>query len=728
MSIFLGFVSADREAFFSVDVDDFLPFDARIVHRHWTNTAGMNVFDFGEALGRAPVVGNDCISQVVGLPMEAGSTDLPDFSQPDLGALKSLHQRLHGGYVALICKDDGATVVNGYSGEHTAYHRSVGDLHLVSNRLSLLLAFGEAELDPIAGGYMAAHGYIFGRRTAYEGISRLLPGDILEITRAGFSIHAPDLSPDYEPIPRKAAREVIEEAVDRLVERTTYIADHYAAQTVIPLSGGKDSRAILSSMCAQDRRPELNQIYTNGYHYSPEVLSASRLVEALGIPERHVIRRPALTRPPSALAEIVMRSLNASEGQFSVFDHSKISQDGRISVGGHQNSIRDTALPRFPSELEGKSPDYLVQMIERDKSLNPSGLLSREGEASIRTDYEGQISEFLERGARPEKTPETFGWMTRTAGWVAITNNVLTYAASPIHPLLDRSLMRLALGLPRDILESEAFHFLAMLRAGRDVWDVPFAGQRWSKTLNEGLDQLSYRGPRPNAVAPFMAHKAFPDAANPYLTNEKHEIHVMLSRFCMKVFPGLSSRLPWVDAKAVPYICREDAPSSLLIAIGQKGVFASILCAYFGRDLYRRSQRERIKAEIGAMYTAIKQEQPTEIQLLREHVVRLEKSVAQFVVERQAEPARAIASTAAPAKGPWRFAEIVNETAQPLSYRLRKEGSTAHPKPVHLDPGQVFSHGVREAGTFEIIADDSDVAAKVEFGTGDFARVVRLSD
>lgn len=728
MSIFLGYVSTNKEQFWEVDPNDYLPFDPQSTNNHTGSAAGFRSYSFGAALMHAPVMKNGVVANIIGLPMSAGSTKFPNFNLPELEALRRLHESLQGGYLTFVTGDDRITVLNGYSGEHAAYYRSVGDMHLVSNRLSLLLAFAEADLDPIAGAYMGAQGYIFGRRTAFEGISRLLPGDVLEVTKKGFTLHAPDLSDDYRPEPLSNARDMIEESIDRLVERCTFISDHHAADAIIPLSGGKDSRTILGAMCVDGRRPAFGQIYTNGYHYSPEVLSAGKLVATLGLSDRHVIKRPALVRPPKMLADVVAKSLNASEGQVSVFDHAGISQDKRISIGGHQNSLRDTSLPRFPRDIETKNPAEIVRCIELDKSLNPSNLLSTDGEASIRRDFEGIISDLMERGATPEKTPETFGWMIRTAGWVAITNNAHTYSARPIHPLLDRSLMRLALKLPREVPESEAIHFLAMARVGKPIWDVPFATQRWSEKLSEVLDLIRFNGEHPKNVNPFLAHKAFPDASHPYMTNEKRDIYQMLARFCGRVYPELAHKLPWIDPDGFKYVCREDGPETLILAIGQKGVFASILCAYFGRDLFRRSTRDRIVAELGLAHTAAAQES-NEIEILRAHIVKMEKSIAQFVLEKQQERQPHTATPVVPSKGPWRFAQIVNCTSRSIHYRLRKSGASSFQKPVHLSPGEVFSHGIRDTGTFEIVAEDAGrtIVSEVSFGPGEYAKVIKLA-
>lgn len=728
MSIFLGYVTAASDSlFWSTDASDFLPFEENGKYENRGHRAGFRTYHFGEVFDRKPAHRNGVVSHVIGWPMRSGGGEA-DFNLDGVAQLSRLHQDLQGGYVSFVCGDSTITVLNGFSGEHTAYYRQVGDLYLVSNRLSLLLAFGEAELDPVAGGYMAAQGYIYGRRTAFDGISRLMPGDILDISKCGFSLHAPDLHRDYQPIEQRGARDEIERAIDEWVARCTYIADNHAPRTLVPLSGGKDSRAILGGMCVDGRTPEFRKVYTRGHHYSPEVLSAAKVIEMLGLP-RHAISRPPIRREARNLADIVLRSLQASEGQFSVFDHAGISQDKRVSVGGHQNSLRETHLPNFPHDLDSRSPAYLVSLIERDKSVNPSGLLSREGEVATREDFIDLFGDFLLRGATAEKTPETFGWMVRTAGWVAVANNALTYAANPVHPLLDRSLMRLAMGLQRDIPESEAIHFLMMARVGKPIWDIPFASQTWSDKLPQALDLLGYRGPGPKNVTPFLPHRAFPDAIHPHLTNEKNEIQKMLARFCLSVFPGMAAKMPWLDEVGVKYVCREDAPVTLIRFIGQKGVFASILCAYFGRDLFRRSTRDRIADEVGSFYTPAGVAIPSELELLREQVLKQEKSIAQFVVERQAEKQPVENKKAVAGKGPWRFADIVNLTGDRVSYQLRKVGSGGNAKPIELGAGEVFSHGVRETGEFEVIVQrGGDVIRKtVSFSTGEFAKVVRIS-
>ena len=91
-------------------------------------------------------------------------------------------------------------------------------------------------------------------------------------------------------------------------------------------------------------------------------------------------------------------------------------------------------------------------------------------------------------------------------------------------------------------------------------------------------------------------------------------------------------------------------------------------------------------------------------------------------------PKETLTPTGKPIKGPWRIAKIVNKTGSSLQYRLRKVGTEVPPKVIDLEVDAVFSHGLREAGSFEIFAraGDRKIRREVTFAEDEHAKVVVL--
>jgi hypothetical protein len=91
-------------------------------------------------------------------------------------------------------------------------------------------------------------------------------------------------------------------------------------------------------------------------------------------------------------------------------------------------------------------------------------------------------------------------------------------------------------------------------------------------------------------------------------------------------------------------------------------------------------------------------------------------------------PTENSASAGKPIKGPWRIAKIVNKSGASLQYRLRKVGTEVRPKVIELEVDAVFSHGLREAGSFEIFARSGDrtIRREITFAEDEHAKVVVL--
>lgn len=646
MSIFLAAVSADQRTASEInatDAVDYLPLQPRhaSLHTLHDDRIGVRVFRYGAALDREPLIRGSDLCHVVGLPFS--STDdcratILDRSGNPMG----LNETIDGDHCSLVVRDGQMIGINGYSGEHVIYYRHLGRTSLLSNRLSVLAAFGpDLALDEIAGSYLAGQGYIYGRRTAFKGIGRLLPGDVVRADSDGITVERARIAGFYAPIAPRHMRDEIEHGVDRLVARCSFISDHYAEKAVVPLSGGKDSRAILAAMCASGRRPAFRKIYTNGHHYSPEVIAATAVIDMLGL-ERHRVRVPPLIPTANDLAQRALLSILSFEGQSSLFDWGGIARTLEVSIGGHRNCLRENQFPGYP-EPAPETGAGIAAAIEAAKAVNPHALLTEDAADAARADLAALSDGFLADGMSPSKVPETFAWMLRNGGWVAPTNNSLTFGASPVHPLLGRHLMPLSMGLPSTILLSEIIHFRTMARADVPVWDVPFAGQVWSDRLPAVLDDLRYEGPRPRATAPFRSHKAFPRAAHAAVTNEKLVQFHMLSRFCGEAYAGIRETVPWLDPAMMGITTREDPHGAMMRLIAQNGAFTSILCATFGRDIFRRSQHARIKAELERFAEASTPRVFDEVVELRAALVRQKQALAEFVTAKHAMKRRSVA-------------------------------------------------------------------------------------
>lgn len=613
----------------------------------------------------------------------------------DLGALNA---RTRGGYSGVAVRPDRLEGFASLSADFPLFVRETDELVCVSNRFALLLAVGpEPELDHAALASIVSNGYVYGPRTTHRGIVRVGPGEVVRATVQGYSIERPSLRGLFAPVDPREALPLIRAGIESA--RAELAGVDVAEGAALPLSGGKDSRAIAGMLHAAGTLGRC-AAYTNGHLYSPDVMAATEVAKALEI--AHEVRRPpAITSGVDVIARI-SGTLLALQGQVSLFDHVGTGRFRGVSFGGHQIGLRDSY---FRAErLRRGTAAEVADRLASEVHLDGHGLLSPDARAAIRTNLVGVCDDLLSRGVPVEKAPAAFMWAVRLFGWLTVVNGAANAAGSTVNPLLNIDLMRPAFGLPDEIVSAEVIHYVMMRETAPALADLAFAQQSWSPGLGAALKRLRWKGAAPRRAAEYRTSLHLPSASNPYLPNAKVAAYKVLSRFTLALIDGLDA--PWLDAESVKVVCRPDAPQTLSRGISQSGAFTGILWARYGRDLVRRSAQDRIKADLSAFVSPDDTpDAPThaeQLRLLARSIEDHEAALARFLASereaRQAEPERPPGP-----KKQLRHVEIVNRSAEPVDVRF-DYGLGRQSAKIAVDAGATRSYGLYDTGAFKLRA------------------------
>lgn len=745
MTVYLAAISRvgpDPPALDAAGLADFLPLAPAAIERRTLGPCALLVYRWGACHDRPIDDRHENSAVIVGNPIFPEGHGTASVFLDDLA---SLNQRMRGGYSGVVVRPGRIGSFASLSADYPLFVRETGDLVLFSNRFALLLGVGpEPGLDHAALGSIASNGYAFGPGTTHRGVRRIGPGGVGVATPGGCAVTTPDLSGLFEPIEPATAMPMIRAGVASATAELAAVDPGVGGS--LPLSGGKDSRAIAGMLHAAGVLDRF-AVFTNGALYAPDVLAAADVARWLGVP--HEVRRPPLITSGVNILDRISATLLALQGQVSLFDHAGTGRSGTVSIGGHQVGLRETWFRGDPPR--SGDAERIAEGFSREVLLDGQGLLRPDAAEEVRRERVAVCRDLLERGVPVGKTPLAFMWTVRMGGWLSIVNGSANVASSTINPLLNIDLMRLAFGLPGDIVASEVIHFLIMQSTAPGLADIPFADQCWGPGLGPALGRLGSGVPAPGPTPEYRSSPLQPDASNPFLPNVKLAAYKVMSRFVAANADGLG--LPWLDVPAVKIVCRPDAPSTLSRGISQGGAFTGVLWAKYGRDLVRRSFQDRIKEDL-APFVCEDDTPPTptaddRTRLLQKSLAEHEAAIGRFIAAERASRAgpregdaastRAgrlrsrLKSAAAAARGKpvraglWHV-EIVNGSVDPVEIWFDFGLGRASPR-VGIGPGAIYSYGLRETGLFRLRASSAagmDETHRLEVRAERATYIVRL--
>jgi hypothetical protein len=268
-----------------------------------------------------------------------------------------------------------------------------------------------------------------------------------------------------------------------LVAAVRALADWPGRPSVVPVTGGRDSRLVLGAALAAGIDFETT---TGGEPGHPDVEVGQALARVAGVAWRPIEHDPygSVTSDWRRAAELL--SLTTS-GTSSLSDAAGFPFGPRDGSPALWHSGQGGEVARSYYGLSGAPlPDRLYRAFV-GRRPGRTELLGAEGEQLVRAQIAAFVEEQLDSGIAPVDVPDMFYLHRRMGTWAGPTHGAVEYVRDTTSPLWSLRLLPDLLGLPAPARAREEFHLRVLERLAPQLVDVPFEDGRGWAAQQSGL-------------------------------------------------------------------------------------------------------------------------------------------------------------------------------------------------------------------------------------------------
>ena len=376
--------------------------------------------------------------------------------------------------------DRALDVASDAMGAYPVYEAYADGVRWTSNNTELLRdLIGARDLDPDVVAPVLGGGWSLTGDPVWAGVRRLTYGCVRKLAPG-----RPASRAELLPLPRVASMLGAGFEPDRaarvLTEGVRALADWPMRPSVVPVTGGRDSRVVLGAALRSEIRFEST---TGGDEASPDVEVGRRLAEAGGV--AHSIlehdphgsvwddwRRAAeivdiTSSGTASLADAAGFPLGPREGSLVLWHSGQGGEIARAYYGTGAGLGRDALVERLARVFLGRRPGRV-------------DVLSEEGRASVREQIGTWVDTQLEAGIAAADVPDMFYLQRRMGTWAGPSHGCVEYVRDTTSPLWSRRLLPDELGLPAAERARQVFHLRVLELLAPELVDVPFEdGRAW---------------------------------------------------------------------------------------------------------------------------------------------------------------------------------------------------------------------------------------------------------
>lgn len=362
------------------------------------------------------------------------------------------------------------------AGLHQLFHAKQA-APILANRAGLAAALaGTGEPGRDSGLWLGTIGYRVGGSSGWAGVRQLDQGAVLTADTDGIRIARHPLA-----LPRERGFDpaLLEEGLEQAKAALRLAAADGPLD--LPITGGKDSRAVLAVALAAGLRDRLT-LFTRGYAGHPDVLVGESIAARIGVPHR---REPPLgsDQPADLSPRAFLRLLGTiawqSDGGMGGWDNVSGAGVGHGTiVSGHLGEVLKAYAKRpFEGALDPAA------MVRLQAPFDPMELLRPQARAHLVAVLDHQMREKRAGGAEEADLPDLFYWRNRVPNWLGGIRGIKSFERQPVLPLGVPALMRLAFRMTAAERKAELAHFKLIEAAAPELIDLPFAHQSWHPSL-----------------------------------------------------------------------------------------------------------------------------------------------------------------------------------------------------------------------------------------------------
>jgi hypothetical protein len=389
---------------------------------------------------------------------------------------------LDGRFVVVRTGGDALEVLTDPLGAYPVYTTELDGQRLVSNSAEALrVARGERAMSTPVLASLLGGGWSLDGHPVWEGIERLAPGTLHRFGPRGARASVST----GEPM-RPGAGFDAERAAAIAAESVRALADWPGRRSVVPVTGGRDSRLVLGAALAAGIEFETT---TGGEPGHPDVEIGRELARVAGVPHRILEHDPhgsvmsdwrraaelldLTTSGTSSLADAAGFPFGPREGPLVLWHSGQGGEVARAYYGLGEGLDEAGLGDRLYRAFTGRRPGR-------------TELLGEEGRRLVREQIGRFVSEQLGAGARPVDVPDMFYLRRRMGAWAGPSHGAIEYVRDTTSPLWSRRLVQHELGLPARERARETFHLLLLERLAPQLVDVPFEdGRPWPARQSE---------------------------------------------------------------------------------------------------------------------------------------------------------------------------------------------------------------------------------------------------
>jgi len=374
---------------------------------------------------------------------------------------------------------------------------------IISNRIRLIReALQNSTPDFETLNWITAIGFIVGEGTSEELVSRLPQGAYLTIKNNKTLLHENnifmidsdfnnelDKSLKSKFIPSfffKKSKNDINTIFNDAIEECATNVDlclKYAPDLSIPMSGGKDSRAVFSLLNYFGERENIN-LYTNGFDGHSDVIVAKKISDHFNCDLQ--INTP--TSPTEVNDDWVFKRMMGhvfqADGMFGAWDAKGYTAcRGGLSLTGFVGEVYRSPYNE-DNTLDLSSIQTASKVFHSINLFDRAGLLTPSARIHYEQKLEERLSFYLDNGAQLTDAPDLFFTMERVPNWVAALKRTDGYSQCMVNPLNTETLAKLAYYLGSEQRRIERIHFEIINRSNPWLASHKFADDRWNEALN----------------------------------------------------------------------------------------------------------------------------------------------------------------------------------------------------------------------------------------------------
>jgi hypothetical protein len=365
---------------------------------------------------------------------------------------------LDGRYVGVRVVGGEVTVFADPLGAYPVYRSG----SLVSNNAEVLrTACGSTSMRPSVLASLLGGGWSITGDPLWEGVERIQPDR-----------PRPEFDSEFDP----------DRAAATLVAALKALSDWPQRPSVVPVTGGRDSRLVLGAAIAAGIDFTTT---TGGEPGHPDVEIGRELAATAGVPWSPIEHDPhgSVTGDWRRAAELLQLT---SSGTASLSD-----------AAGFPFGPRPGPLPLWHTGQGGEvarsyygvgSDEPVEQLLRAFVGRNPvrTEIINDEGQRLVREQIEAFVTGQLADGVAPIDIPDMFYLHRRMGTWAGPTHGAVEYVRDTTSPLWSRRLLRDELGLPARERAQQRFHLELLKRLAPELVDVPFEdGLPWPSRENE---------------------------------------------------------------------------------------------------------------------------------------------------------------------------------------------------------------------------------------------------